>query len=79
MTFRQLSQYLEKLEKTTSRIAITQILAEAFTKADDSEIDKIVYLLLGRLAPNYQNIVFNLAEKMMLKAVSQALLLSRKR
>ncbi|MGB6839176.1 MAG: hypothetical protein WBE27_02820, partial [Microgenomates group bacterium] len=72
MKFSELSKYLEKLEKTSSRIEITKILASVFKEADPNEIDKIVYLVLGRLAPSYKNIVFNIAERMMLRVISQA-------
>lgn len=72
MKFKELSSYLDKLEKTSSRIEITKILADLFKKSETSEIDKIVYLLLGGLAPKYESIVFNLAERMMLVAISNA-------
>lgn len=72
MKFSQLANYFDKLEKTTSRNEITQILAEVFKKAKPEEIDKIVYLFLGQLAPSYQGIVFNIAERMMLQILSQA-------
>src|SRR4030066_583504 len=72
MKFAELAKYLERLEKTSSRIEITKILAELFKKSDSNEIDKIVYLLLGSLAPSYKNIVFNIAERMMLKAIAKA-------
>lgn len=72
MKFSELSKYLEKLEKTSSRIEITNILAGLFKESSATEIDKIVYLLLGSLAPSYEGVVFNLAERMMVKAVAQA-------
>lgn len=72
MKFVQLAVYLEELEKTSSRIEITKILSDIFNKSDAAEIDKIVYLLLGRLAPSYRGIVFNLADKLVLQSVSQA-------
>ncbi len=72
MKIKDLSIYLEKLEKTSSRIEITKILVELFKKSEGIEIDKIVYLLLGILAPSYEGVVFNLAEKMMVRAVAQA-------
>lgn len=72
MKFRQLATYLEKLEETSSRIEITKILAEIFKKVSSEEIDKICYLLLGQLAPNYKGIVFNLAERMMLQVIAKA-------
>jgi len=72
MKFSELAKYLEKLEKTSSRIEITKILASVFKKADAEEIDKITYLVLGKLASSYENIVFNIAERMMLSAVAIA-------
>ena len=72
MKFSQLANYFDKLEKTASRNEITQILAEVFKKAKPEEIDKVVYLFLGQLAPSYQGIVFNIAERMMLRVLSEA-------
>ena len=72
MTIGKLSKYLEELEKTSSRIKITEILAELFSKLSDREIDKVVYMLLGRLAPSYKSVVFNIAEQMMIRAIAQA-------
>jgi DNA ligase-1 len=72
MEFRQLGEYLQKLERTPSRNEITQILAEVFKQAGAEEIDKIIYLVLGRLAPSYEGINLNIAERMMLKIISQA-------
>lgn len=72
MKFKELAVYLDKLEKTSSRIEITKILSELFKKSDKNEIDKTVYLLLGRLAPSYEKIVFNLAERMMLRVIAEA-------
>jgi len=72
MKFEKLSVYLDKLEKTSSRIEITKILADLFKEARYEEIDKIVYLLLGSLAPSYEGVVFNLAERMMMRILAKA-------
>lgn len=72
MRFSEFSGFLERLDKTASRNEITAILAELFAKTSASEIDKAVYLSLGQLAPNYQGLVLNLAEKMMLRVISLA-------
>lgn len=72
MKFKELSEYLEKLEKTSSRLAITDILSELFDKSSTAEIDKVIYLSLGYLAPSFKSIVFNLAERMMLQVVADA-------
>ena len=72
MLFRELAIYLERLEKTASRNEITQILADLFNKTSSIEIDKVVYLLSGQLAPTYKGINFNLAEKMMIRIIAKA-------
>jgi len=72
MKFRELAVYLEKLEKTSSRNEITEILADLFKKTSVLEIDKVVYLALGTLAPPHVGIDFNVAEKMMMRAIAKA-------
>ncbi|OGH17168.1 MAG: hypothetical protein A3C30_03255 [Candidatus Levybacteria bacterium RIFCSPHIGHO2_02_FULL_40_18] len=72
MKFKDLSVYLEKLEHTTSRNAMIEILAQVFKKASVAEIDKMVYLLQGRVAPLYEPLEFGMAEKQMLKAIAFA-------
>ncbi len=70
MKFKELSSYLEKLEKTPSRIEITKILSELFSRTGKDEIDKVCYLILGILAPSYEGVLLNLAERMMLSVIS---------
>lgn len=72
MKFSDLALYLEKLEKTSSRLEITSILSDLFKKSSSNEIQKVVYLSLGTLAPNYESILLNLAEKMILRTLSLA-------
>src|SRR3990167_384746 len=72
MKFSELAEYLEKLEKTSSRNEITVILGDLFKETDSLEIDKTVYLLSGRLAPNYKGINFSIAEKMMFRILARA-------
>jgi DNA ligase-1 len=66
------AHFLERLEKTPSRLEITRILAELFEKTDTNEIDKVVFLSLGVLAPNYEGVILNLAEKMMIRVLALA-------
>jgi len=79
VTFKKLATYFSQLEKTSSRLRITEILAELLKQADQNEVDKICYLSLGRLGPLYAGIEFNLAEKMMLRVISQAYGISEER
>ena len=72
MKFSEFATYLEKLEDTSSRTAITDILASLFKDTNPEEIDKITYLLLGELAPDYENINFNIADRTMIRIIARA-------
>jgi len=72
MKFGEFAIYLEKLEKTSSRLEITSILTDLFKKTGKDEIQKTVYLSLGVLAPNYEGVLLNLAEKMVIRAIAGA-------
>ncbi len=72
MLFSKFSLYLERLEKTPSRLEITAILKELFKEASQSDVKEATYLSLGILAPNYESILLNLAEKMVLRSISIA-------
>ena len=72
MKIKTLSEYLDRLENTSGRNDITEILASLFAETSAEEIDKVVYLLLGILAPSYRGLVFNVAEKMMVEVVGVA-------
>ncbi len=72
MLFKKLVNYFSQLEKTASRNQITEILADLFKEVGVKEVDKVCYLSLGRLAPLYAGVEFNLAEKMMLRVISRA-------
>lgn len=72
MIFRKLSEYFQKLESTPSRNAMTKLLSELFQEAKPDEIAKIAYLLQGRVAPFYEPIEFQMADKMVVKALAKA-------
>lgn len=70
MLFTDFALVLQKLENTSSRLEITAILSELFEKTSKDEIKEVVYLSLGVLAPNYESILLNFAEKMVLKSIA---------
>ncbi|WKZ25474.1 MAG: ATP-dependent DNA ligase [bacterium] len=70
MLFSKFSEYLQKLEKTSSRLEITAILKELFKETDEKEIKEVVYLSLGVLAPNYESKLLNFAEKMVARSIA---------
>lgn len=63
MTFKELAQYFEKLEETSSRLSLIEILSDLFKNTPEDEIEKIVYLIQGRIAPFFAPIEIGMAEK----------------
>ena len=72
MTFKSFAETLSILEKTTLRNEITKILAELFKKSEEYEIDKMCYLLLGRLGPKFESLEFQFAKKMMIRSIARS-------
>lgn len=73
MTFTSLASTFAQIESTSSRLAITELLAQLFDKLPASEITEAVYLLQGRVSPLYQRVDFGVAEKMVIKSAIKAL------
>jgi len=71
MLFKEFSGYLEKLEKISSRLEITDVLADLIKKMEVEEVDKGIYLTLGQLGPDFANQEFSMAVKMVLRAVRE--------
>jgi len=72
MKFSRLANFFEKLESETKRNELIQIMSEVFSEAEVSEIDKICYLLQGRVAPFFEPIEIGMAEKMVEQAIALA-------
>jgi len=77
MKFKELTEYFEKLEKTSSRLILIEILSELFKETPASEIEKIVYLIQGRLAPFFVPIEIGMAEKTVAQSIANAYGLKR--
>ncbi len=77
MKFKELAEYFEKLEYTSSRLALIEILSELFKKTGMEEIDKIIYLLQGRLAPFFVPVEIGMAEKTVAQSIANAYGLAR--
>ena len=63
MIFEKLSVYFEKMEKTSSRLALIEILSDLFKEASGEDIDKIIYLTQGRIAPFFEATEIGMADK----------------
>ena len=72
MKFSKFTQYLEKLEETSSRLSLIEILSQLFKETPASEIEKIVYLIQGRIAPFFEATEIGMAEKSVAAALANA-------
>ncbi len=72
MTFSKLAEYFEKLEATSSRLALIDILTELFAEVDKDEVGMVSYLLQGRVAPFYEAIEMGMSEKLVAQSIARA-------
>jgi DNA ligase 1 len=63
----------ERLEKTTSRLEMAQILSELFKECPEDQIDKIVYFCQGYLGAKYKTQEMNVGLSNLLSVASQYL------
>ena len=78
MEFKIVAEYFDKIENISSRLEMTDILEELFEKVPKDEIKKIVYLIQGQIAPNFQGREIGFGEKLISSAISKATGFSRK-
>lgn len=71
MEFKKLAGILETLEQTDSRNSMTEILSQLIKAAHIDEVDKLVYLVLGQLRPEFDSLQFNLAGKQVQKGLAR--------
>ena len=60
------------MESTTKRLELTQYLVELFQKTPIEVITKIVYLLQGKLRPDFEGVELGVAEKLAIRAISKS-------
>ncbi|WP_322797756.1 ATP-dependent DNA ligase [Thermoflexus sp.] len=72
MQFAQLVDYFERLEATTKRLEMFDILSELFRACDPEEIDKVVYFCQEQLLPPFRGVEIGMAEKLILRAIARA-------
>jgi len=78
MRFLKFSEYLEKLESTTKRLEMFEILSSLFKEVDKAEVNKIVYFCEEQLLPPFYGVEIGMAESMVSKAIAKAVGKSKK-
>ena len=72
MEFSILADSFNKMESTRKRLELTQFLVELFEKTPHDVISKIVYLIQGKLRPDFEGIELGVAEKLAIRAISKS-------
>jgi DNA ligase 1 len=70
LDFKPVVETFEQMEQTSSRLALTGYLVALFKKTPAETIDKVTYLIQGKLYPDYEGIELGLAEKMAIRAIA---------
>jgi len=79
MEFSIIAQIFERMENTTKRIELTNLLVELLKKTPKKIIPNAVYLLQGIIRPNFEGIELGVAEKLAIRAISKSSGLSIKK
>ena len=71
LDFSTIVSILEQMEQTTSRLELTNYLVTLFKNTPSDLVDKIIYLIQGKIRPDYEGIEMGIAEKMIIRIISQ--------
>ncbi len=68
-----LAQTFDKIERVTSRTQLTLALVDLFRKTPAEIIDKVIYLIQGKLWPDWSGLPeLGVGEKLLIKAIAKA-------
>ena len=72
MEYTVIADAYERIEATTKRLEMTDLLVELLKKTPKSTIGKVVYLTQGKIYPDFVGLEIGVAEKLAVKALSRA-------
>ncbi len=67
-----IAEAYEKIEATTKRLEMTDLLVDLLKNTPKEIIDKVVYLTQGRIYPDFVSLEIGVAEKLAIKALARA-------
>ncbi|MEM3022621.1 MAG: ATP-dependent DNA ligase [Candidatus Bathyarchaeia archaeon] len=70
MKYSIIADAYERIEATTKRLEMTELLADLFRRTPKGIIDKVVYLSQGKICPDYMGIELGVAEKLAIRAIA---------
>ena len=72
MRFAEFADFFERMESTSKRLELTEILVELLKQTPTDVISKAVYLIQGKLRPNFEGIELGVAEKLAMKSIAKS-------
>ncbi|MGD1838393.1 MAG: ATP-dependent DNA ligase [Nitrososphaeraceae archaeon] len=72
MEFSIIANIFEEMQKTRSRLILTDFLVKLIKKTPKDTIRRIIYLLQGKIYPDYEGIELGLAEKLTIRSIAQS-------
>ncbi|MXX20929.1 MAG: ATP-dependent DNA ligase [Cenarchaeum sp. SB0661_bin_35] len=72
MLFSTLAENLARMEETTKRLELTSIMVDIFKEVSQDQIAHIVYLLQGKVRPDYEGVEVGVAEKIIMHAIAKS-------
>ena len=72
MKFSIISDALQQMEATTKRLELTDILVKLIQEIPEDVIAKAIYLIQGKLRPNFEGVELGIAEKLVMRAMSKS-------
>ena len=70
MDFADIAQMFDRLESTSARLEMTSILADFFRTVPTEELRDLIYIIQGKLHPDFFQIEFGMADKLILRAIA---------
>jgi DNA ligase 1 len=72
LDFSPIAEIFEDMHKTNSRLVLIDHLVTLFKRTPFITIQKIIYLLQGKLSPAYEGVELGLGEKLTIKAIAES-------
>ena len=72
MKYAEIAEAYEKIEATTKRLEMTDLLVDLLKNTPKEIIDKVVYLTQGKIYPDFVKLEIGVAERLAIKALAKA-------
>ena len=72
MKFSIISDAFQQMEATSKRLELTDILVKLIQEIPEDVIAKAIYLIQGKLRPNFEGVELGIAEKLVMRAMSKS-------